>query len=60
MLVFSASERDQASIHAAIMAGLENSTLDPLVGREMELADATEAHQLVETSKPLGKIVLIP
>ena len=60
MLVFSASERDQASIHAAIMAGLENATLDPLVGREMALADATEAHQLVEISKPLGKTVLIP
>jgi NADPH2:quinone reductase len=60
MLVFSAPERDVASIHAAISAGLENNTLDPVIGRKMALADAAEAHRLLETSKPLGKIVLKP
>jgi len=60
MLVFSAPERDLASIHAAIVAGLENNSLDPIIGRKMSLADAAEAHRLLETSKSLGKIVLIP
>jgi NADPH2:quinone reductase len=60
MLVFSAPERDLASIHAAIVAGLENRTLDPVIGREMALADAAEAHRFLETSEHLGKIVLIP
>lgn len=60
MLVFSAPERDLASIHAAIAAGLENRTLDPVIGRKMALAEAPEAHRFLETSKPLGKIVLIP
>ena len=60
MLVFSASAADQTSIHAAIVAGLENGTLDPLIGREMALNDAAEAHRFLETAKPLGKIVLRP
>ncbi|HUJ68585.1 MAG TPA: NADPH:quinone reductase [Syntrophorhabdales bacterium] len=60
MLVFSASEADQASIHAAIEAGLENGTLDPLMGREMAFNEAAEAHRFLETAKPLGKIVLLP
>lgn len=60
MLVFSAPERDVASIHAAIGAGLENRTLDPVIGRKMALADAAEAHRSLETSGHLGKIVLIP
>jgi len=59
MLVFSASEADQASIHAAIEAGLENGTLDPLISRGMALAEAVEAHRFLETAKPLGKVVLL-
>ncbi len=60
MLVFSASERDLTEIHAAIGAGLENHTLDPLIGDKLPLAEAAEAHRRLETSKPLGKLVLIP
>lgn len=60
MLVFSASEKDVASIHAAVAAGLENRTLDPVIDRKMALTDAAEAHRLLETSKTLGKVVLIP
>lgn len=60
MLVFSASEADVTSIHAACGAGLENGTLDPLIGREMAFTDAAEAHRFLEAAKPLGKIVLCP
>jgi NADPH:quinone reductase len=60
MLIFSAGERDLASIHGAIAAGLENGTLDPVIDLKMSLADASGAHRLLETSKAPGKIVLIP
>jgi NADPH2:quinone reductase len=49
-----------ASIHAALVAGLENGTLRPVIGKEFPLADAAEAHRAVMESGALGKIVLVP
>ena len=49
-----------ASIHAALVAGLENGTLRPVIGKEFSLADATKAHRAVMESGALGKIVLVP
>jgi NADPH2:quinone reductase len=49
-----------ASIHAALVAGLENGTLHPVIGKEFPLADAPEAHRAVMESGALGKIVLVP
>jgi NADPH2:quinone reductase len=49
-----------ASIHAALVAGLENGTLRPVIGKEFPLADAAQAHQAVMESGALGKIVLLP
>jgi NADPH2:quinone reductase len=46
------------SIHAALVAGLENGTLRPVIGKEFPLADAAQAHQAVMESGALGKIVL--
>ena len=60
MTLFNTSEEDRASIHAALVAGLENGTLRPLVGKEMPLADATHAHEAVLEPGAIGKIVLIP
>lgn len=54
------SERAAAEIHAALGAGLANGTLRPVVGREMSLAAASEAHKAVLEPGALGKIVLIP
>ena len=48
-----------ASIHAALVAGLENGTLRPVIGKEFPLADAAEAHRAVMGSGALGKIVLM-
>lgn len=48
-----------ASIHAALVAGLENGTLRPVVGKEFPLAEAAEAHKAVMESGALGKIVLV-
>jgi NADPH2:quinone reductase len=45
--------------HAAVIAGLENATLRPLVGRELLLSEAAKAHELVMQAGALGKIVLV-
>ena len=49
-----------ASIHAAIIAGLANGTLTPVVGHELPLAAAPEAHREIAATRHLGKIVLLP
>jgi len=49
-----------ASIHAALMAGLENGTLRPVIAKEFALADAAQAHRAVIEAGALGKIVLVP
>jgi NADPH2:quinone reductase len=47
-----------ASIHAALVAGLENRTLRPVIGKEFPLAEAAQAHRAVMEAGALGKIVL--
>ena len=49
-----------ASIHAALVAGLENGTLRPVIGKELPLAEAAQAHRAVMESGAMGKIVLGP
>ena len=49
-----------ASIHAALVVGLENGTLRPVIGKEFPLADAAGAHRAVMESGAMGKIVLVP
>jgi len=50
---------DLASIHAALVAGLANGTLSPVIGMGLPLARAPEAHQAVTEGGKLGKIVLV-
>jgi len=59
MTLFNATDRDVAEIHAAVIAGLSDGTLNPVAGREMPLADAARAHAAVMEPGALGKIVLI-
>jgi len=49
---------EMASIHAALVAGLEEGALRPVIGKEFPLADAAEAHRAVMEPGALGKIVL--
>jgi NADPH2:quinone reductase len=49
-----------ASIHAGLMAGLENGTLRPVIGKEFPLSEAAQAHRAVMEPGALGKIVLVP
>ena len=51
---------EMASIHAALVAGLENGTLRPVIGKEFPLTEAAQAHRAVMESGALGKIVLVP
>jgi NADPH2:quinone reductase len=59
MTLFNASDAEVASIHAALVAGLENGTLNPVIGREVPLADAARAHADIMEPGALGKIVLV-
>jgi NADPH2:quinone reductase len=59
MTLFNVSPSELASIHAALVAGLENGTLNPVVGQELPLADAPRAHEEVMKPGAYGKIVLV-
>lgn len=60
MTLVNATEQDRASINAALVAGLENGTIKPVVGKEMALVEAPRAHEAVMQPGAFGKIVLIP
>ena len=47
-----------AAIHAALVAGLADGSLHPVIGLELPLAEAARAHRAVTDSGKLGKIIL--
>src|SRR6266446_5055420 len=53
------SPAELVSIHAALVAGLENGTLRPVIGKEFPLAEAAQAHRAVMEPGAVGKIVLV-
>jgi len=60
LTLLNADKEELARIHAALVAGLENGTLNPVVGQQMPMAEAARAHQAVMEPGAYGKIVLIP
>ncbi|MGD0011966.1 MAG: NADPH:quinone reductase [Terriglobia bacterium] len=60
LTLMNATKEELVGIHAALIAGLESGTLNPVVGREMPLADAPLAHRAVMEPGAYGKIILIP
>jgi NADPH:quinone reductase len=50
---------EEADIHAGLIAGLENGTLRPVVGKELPLAEAARAHKEIFEPGASGKIVLV-
>jgi NADPH:quinone reductase len=60
MSMWNASPEELVSIHSALVAGLENKTLRPVIGQEIPLAEAARAHVAVMAGNSFGKIVLIP
>ena len=59
MSLLNAPQEKLASIHSALIAGLEAGTLRPVVGKEFPLAEAAKAHEEVMKPGAYGKIVLI-
>jgi NADPH2:quinone reductase len=60
MLLMNLGADEAQKVAAALTAGLENGTLNPIVGREFPLSEAAQAHEAVLAPGSLGKIVLIP
>jgi len=51
---------EETEIHAGLIAGLENGTLRPVVGKELPLAEAARAHKEILEPGATGKTVLVP
>ena len=54
------TEAEDKEIHMGILAGLENGTLRPVVGKEIPLVEASRAQKEVLEPGSFGKIVLVP
>jgi NADPH:quinone reductase len=60
MSLWNATPQEVTSIHAALIAGLENKSLRPVVSQEIPLAEAARAHTAIMAGGACGKIVLVP
>jgi NADPH2:quinone reductase len=60
MALFHATPGQLAGIHAALVEGLRNGTLRPVVGQELPLAQAARSHEAVMEAGHHGKVVLVP
>lgn len=60
MSLFNVTEAELAIIHAALYAGLENRSLDPVVNTALTLEEAGNAHLMITKPGAQGKVVLIP
>jgi NADPH2:quinone reductase len=60
MSLFNIPDADRSVVHSALVAGLENGTLRPVIGRELPLSAAPESHVAVMSPGAKGKIVLLP
>lgn len=58
MSLWNVTEPEMHSIHAALVAGLANGTLKPVIGQEIPLAEAARAQEAVMKPGAYGKIVL--
>jgi NADPH2:quinone reductase len=58
MMLFNATAEDLVTINAALIDGLTNGSLNPVIRTEIPLADAPRAHEAVMEEGALGKIVL--
>jgi NADPH2:quinone reductase len=55
-----ASPAQLAGIHAALVEGLANGTLRPVIAQELPLAQAPRAHEAVMEPGHYGKVVMVP
>lgn len=60
MALYHATPAQLVGMHAALVEGLRNGTLRPVIGQELPLAQAARAHEAVMAPGHHGKIVLSP
>jgi NADPH2:quinone reductase len=60
LTLFNTTRDEFREIHAGLVAGLANGTLNPVIGKEMTLDQAPQAHVAVMAPGAFGKIVLMP
>ena len=60
MALYHASPSQLGGIHAALVEGLRNGTLRPVIAQELPLAQAARSHEAVMEPGHHGKIVLVP
>jgi NADPH2:quinone reductase len=60
MALYHATPSQLAGIHAALVEGLRNGTLRPVIAQEFPLAQAARSHEAVMEAGHHGKIVLVP
>lgn len=60
MSLMNATPAELKGIHAALIAGLKNGALRPIISKHFPLSDAAKAHEAVLAPGALGKIVLTP
>ena len=60
MVLFNTPPAELKQIHTALIEGLKNGSLRPVIAREFTLAEAAQAHNAVMESGARGKIVLVP
>ena len=60
MMLLNTTAEETHRIAAGVTAGLACKILNPVVGKELPLADAARAHEAVLAPGAFGKIVLVP
>jgi NADPH:quinone reductase len=60
MLLGNASADELTEAYRGIAVGLRDGFVRPVVGRELPLAEAPRAHELIMERPALGKLVLVP
>ena len=60
LAIFNGTREQMHSIVEDLLAGLNDGSLRPIIGREMPLADAAKSHVDVLAPGAFGKIVLLP
>jgi NADPH2:quinone reductase len=58
--LFHASPAQLVGIHGALVEGLRNGSLRPVIHEELPLAQAPKSHEAVMQNGHVGKIVLVP
>jgi NADPH2:quinone reductase len=59
-VLWNITDEQASDIHAGLIAGLENGTLRPVVGKELALAETPRANKEVMEPGAFGKIALVP